>query len=481
MGDRLVLKGHRKLKTGASPELEMGLHLAEVVQYPNCAPLAGVLEYIGISGERRVLAILQSFIPNQGDGWTYSLEYLRRHLEQHRTAPASDAPPLNAHEGFLDMIRTLARRTAELHIALAAHTGNAGFDPEPLERADYDGYRQRALAEARSAFALLKANIDSVPAVDRQKAADVLTQEKHIIKRLEAPLNEMAGAIKIRIHGDFHLGQVLVTRNDFVIVDFEGEPGAGITTIEPPEPNARGTASLHYPIETPPGRNGIGPKLALTYDSDRVNSNGWLGVGWDLRMSSIEVDTRFGAPRYDGSEIYTLDGEMLTPTDTSSGITTYIRRVESSFDLIQRKNAGPTSYSWTVTDKSGTVYTYGSAPASRLADPRVQQGNIFRWYLDKVQDTYGNFMTIGYTHDANSLGTAPNAEPFDEVYPATIDYTAGPGVTAAYHVTFDLDAVGTRPDTTSSGRSGSHAISSEPSATRQCCQKSPSPRFDHAR
>ena len=227
IGDRLVLKGYRKLKAGASPELEMGLHLA-VVRYPNCAPLAGVLEYVDIGGERRVLAILQSFIPNQGDGWTYSLEYLRRHLEQHRTAPASDAPPLNAHEGFLEMIRTLARRTAELHIALAAQTGNAGFDPEPLERADYDGYRQRALAEARSAFALLKANIDLVPAVDRQKAADVLIQEKRIIKRLEAPLDEMTGAIKIRIHGDFHLGQVLVTRNDFVIVDFEGEPGAGV-------------------------------------------------------------------------------------------------------------------------------------------------------------------------------------------------------------------------------------------------------------
>jgi maltose alpha-D-glucosyltransferase/alpha-amylase len=228
MGDRLVLKGYRKLKAGASPELEMGLHLAEVVRYPNCAPLAGVLEYIGIGGERRVLAILQSFIPNQGDGWTYSLEYLHRHLEQHRTAPASDAPPLNAHEGFLDMIRTLARRTAELHIALATHTGNSDFDPEPLVRADYDGYRQRALAEARSAFTLLKANIDLVPAVDRQKAADVLTQEMRIIKRLGAPLNEMAGAIKVRIHGDFHLGQVLVTRNDFVIVDFEGEPGAGV-------------------------------------------------------------------------------------------------------------------------------------------------------------------------------------------------------------------------------------------------------------
>ena len=103
-----------------------------------------------------------------------------------------------------------------------------------------------------------------------------------------------------------------------------GEPGAGITMIQPPVANSSGSANLSYPIETPPARNGIGPSLALTYDSERVNANGWLGVGWDLKMSSIEIDTRFGVPKYDGTDIYSLDGAMLTPTTGGK----YKKRVE---------------------------------------------------------------------------------------------------------------------------------------------------------
>ena len=125
MGERLVLKGYRRLRAGASPELEMGLYLTEVVHFPNCAPLAGVLEYAGQRGRDRVLALLQAYVANQGDGWTHSLEYLRRHLEEHRTAPATDALPVNAHEAYLTLIRVLAARTAELHLALAVPTGNA--------------------------------------------------------------------------------------------------------------------------------------------------------------------------------------------------------------------------------------------------------------------------------------------------------------------------------------------------------------------
>jgi maltose alpha-D-glucosyltransferase/alpha-amylase len=228
MGERLILKGYRRLRPGASPELEMGLYLTEVVRYPNCAPLAGVLQYSGGDGKTHLLGLLQAYVANQGDGWTYSLEYLRRHLEVHRTAPATDALPINAHEAYLIMIRTLAKRTAELHRALATRTGNADFDPEPLTRADFDGYRQRALAEARNALGLLKSSIDEIPAADRDKANDVLAHQDRLIARLEASATEETQGQKIRIHGDYHLGQVLVTRNDFVIVDFEGEPGHSI-------------------------------------------------------------------------------------------------------------------------------------------------------------------------------------------------------------------------------------------------------------
>ncbi len=82
-----MLKGYRRLRVGMNPELEMGLYLTEVAHFANCAPLAGVLEYIANDGQTRLLAMLQAYVANQGDGWTYSLEYLRRHLEQYRTTP----------------------------------------------------------------------------------------------------------------------------------------------------------------------------------------------------------------------------------------------------------------------------------------------------------------------------------------------------------------------------------------------------------
>jgi maltose alpha-D-glucosyltransferase/alpha-amylase len=220
-----MLKGYRRLREGASPELEMGLYLTEVAHFPNCAPLAGVLEYSANGGQTKLLALLQGYIPNQGDGWNYSLEYLRRHLEQNRTAPVTDALPANAHEAYLGMIRVLATRTAELHLALARQTDDPVFAPQPLTRSDLDGYRQRALDEARNALDLLKSNLEQLTATDREKANAVLAQRDRVLERLTTWAAESAEGQKIRIHGDYHLGQVLITRNDFVIVDFEGEPG----------------------------------------------------------------------------------------------------------------------------------------------------------------------------------------------------------------------------------------------------------------
>jgi maltose alpha-D-glucosyltransferase / alpha-amylase len=225
MRERIMLKGYRRLRVGMNPELEMGLYLTEVAHYANCAPLAGVLEYVDNDGQTRLLAMLQAYVANQGDGWTYSLEYMRRHLEQYRTTPAGDALPVNAHEAYLILIRVLAVRTAELHRALARPTTDAAFSPQPLTRADIDAYRQRALEEARIALDLLAANLEAVPAADRERAAAVLAQRDQIMARIEACAKQAPSGMKIRVHGDYHLGQVLVTRNDFVLIDFEGEPG----------------------------------------------------------------------------------------------------------------------------------------------------------------------------------------------------------------------------------------------------------------
>jgi maltose alpha-D-glucosyltransferase / alpha-amylase len=225
IGERLMLKGYRRLRAGVNPELDMGLYLTEVAHYPNCAPLAGVLEYIGADGETRLLAMLQGYIANQGDGWTYSLEYVQRHLEQYRTTPIGDAAPANAHEAYLALIRVLAVRTAELHKALAQPTKNAAFSPQPLTRADIDAYRQRATDEARNALGMLATGLEPLSAGDRDRAGAVLAQADKVTARIEAFCSEVPPGVKLRIHGDYHLGQVLLTRNDFVIIDFEGEPG----------------------------------------------------------------------------------------------------------------------------------------------------------------------------------------------------------------------------------------------------------------
>ncbi len=225
LGERLILKGYRRLRSGASPELEMGRYLTDAVHYANCAPLAGMLEYQGKDGEPRLLAMLQSYVANQGDGWTWSLEYLRRHLEEHRTAPAIDTPPEHTHEAFLALIRVLAVRTAELHRALATPTQDAAFDPQPLTRPDLDAYQQRAADEAGNALGLLKTRLSELTPPDREKAGAILAAREEILRRMGACVAAESKGTKIRIHGDYHLGQVLLTRNDFILIDFEGEPG----------------------------------------------------------------------------------------------------------------------------------------------------------------------------------------------------------------------------------------------------------------
>ena len=223
------------------------------------------------------------------------------------------------------------------------------------------------------------------------------------------------------------------------------DPSSGITQIQPPVPNSQGTANLQFPIEVPAGRRGVQPNLDLAYSNE--GGNGWLGMGWDLKPSAIEIDTRFGVPSYQGAEVYMFDGEMLTTDPSGPGL--YRRRAESSFEIIQRNGSGPTGYSWTVKDKNGTTFVFGSSPASRLTDPDSSRGFIFRWYLESATDVFGNRMTYSYVPD-----TDPNQQ-FTQMYLSEIDYTSNinTGQTASFQVKFNLDPAA-RADAFSSARSG---------------------------
>ena len=227
------------------------------------------------------------------------------------------------------------------------------------------------------------------------------------------------------------------------------DPAAGIARIAPPAASSSGAAQVTFPIETPPGRRGIQPSVALTYSNEGGNS--WLGLGWDLKAPSIEIDTRFGVPRYDGHETYLLNGEMLTPT----GGGFYRKRAENTFDIIQRLGSDTSSYSWKVTDKNGTVYIYGSSSdpqdlkVSRLFDPDPESGHIFRWYLETVTDVFGNRMTYGYRR---YLGNGSEVQ----VHLDQISYTSNvnTGLAAAYNVRFWPDDALDRNDAFTTGRPG---------------------------
>jgi maltose alpha-D-glucosyltransferase / alpha-amylase len=230
-GDRLFLKFYRRVRAGINPEFEMGRFLTEVARFAHCVPLLGALEYVSeankdkreikdikdkkeikhqIKGreETATLALLQTYVPNQGDGWSYTLGYLDRFLED-RSAVVQAAPVENAHGAYLALMETLAGRTAGLHRALATRSGDPAFEPEPLTARDVESWKARVRKEAEDTFLLLK--------------NEKLEKEK-ILARIDACVAPRGPALKIRHHGDYHLGQVLLANNDFVIIDFEGEP-----------------------------------------------------------------------------------------------------------------------------------------------------------------------------------------------------------------------------------------------------------------
>jgi maltose alpha-D-glucosyltransferase/alpha-amylase len=211
LGDRLFLKCYRRLRAGVNPEFEIGRFLTEMAHFPHCVPLAGAVEYVS-QKESFTVALLQGYVPNQGDGWGYTLAYLERFLE---TAVAPGLDSKSIHGAYLTLMQTLATRTGELHRAFAIRSGDPAFEPEPLSAQDAEAWKAKVRAEAEETLALLQKN---------EKAQPLLARRNELFALIEACAAPKGAGLKTRHHGDYHLGQVLIANNDFVIIDFEGEP-----------------------------------------------------------------------------------------------------------------------------------------------------------------------------------------------------------------------------------------------------------------
>jgi maltose alpha-D-glucosyltransferase/alpha-amylase len=219
LGERLFLKAYRRLQPGLSPELEMGRYLTDVVDYANCVPVAGSVDFHAADGQVWTLALLQGRLINQGDAWTYTVEQLERLLEV--PSPATGAAPVDVP---VERFEVLARRVAELHVALARPSRDPAFDPEPVQAADLARWTAAVHDECRRTLALLDQCRGSWAAPLDALAAQVVQAGPALLARIDTMVHAAPLGLKTRIHGDLHLEQVLVSRDDFVIIDFEGEP-----------------------------------------------------------------------------------------------------------------------------------------------------------------------------------------------------------------------------------------------------------------
>ena len=225
LGERLFLKGYRRSRAGVNPDMELPRYLTQV-GFRSIPRLAGAVEYVSPQSPSVTLAALFAFVRNQGDGWTYALNHLERFAGTLvvESTPAVEAP----HALFMTQMHTLGRRVGELHAALALDTNNADFRPEPIGSGDLGEWRDSILAEAALTFDLLQQHAAALPVTVQGKAQELAAQQQHVMKRIRDLTQGKVGAYKTRYHGDLHLGQVLLTADDFLITDFEGEPARSI-------------------------------------------------------------------------------------------------------------------------------------------------------------------------------------------------------------------------------------------------------------
>ncbi len=245
-GDRLIMKIFRRQQAGINPDTEIGRYLTEETGFRNIAPFGGAIEY-NSGAATYTIAMLQGLVANEGDGWQWTLDELDRYYEGRigEVFPANEAATLpsdflslselslpkavrDSVGIYLDAAATLGRRTGELHVALGSATTDEAFAPEPFTAKDSECLRIQLIENATRAFEALKDNLSRLPDEMVEPAGLVLSRRSFIFERLHLLTSSETGGMRARVHGDYHLGQVLRAKSDFVILDFEGEPAKSL-------------------------------------------------------------------------------------------------------------------------------------------------------------------------------------------------------------------------------------------------------------
>lgn len=240
--DQYFFKMYRQIEMETNPDMEMLRFLSEHTSFPNSPRYAGSVEFKETNGKAVVFGLMEEKVESQGEAWGMAVDSVGRFFERVMTKAKNERVPKlitksamrfeEAPEmiqefigrGFYERVFRLGQRTAEMHLALASDATDAAFAPEVFtanyQRAMYSSLRK----QTRERFDLLKKSLDKLDEPTQKLAAKVLGMEKMILECFKEVYEIRIEAIKTRIHGNFHLGQVLFTGKDFSVIDFEGEP-----------------------------------------------------------------------------------------------------------------------------------------------------------------------------------------------------------------------------------------------------------------
>jgi maltose alpha-D-glucosyltransferase / alpha-amylase len=243
-----VVKLFRRLVSGINPEIEVGRFLTDTVAFPNTPPLLGAVE-LTENETRSAVAVVHGFVQNQGDAWTVTSAYLDRFVEEQRLLTAEVAEHSDEETAYARRMEQVGRRVAELQLALASRDDVIDFAPEPITADDVRDWADRLLERADRTLDELAHRRSDLREDDRRLTDELLSRRRTLPGRLRELLPEGADTVKIRHHGDFHLGQMLIVKDDVFIIDFEGEPRRSIEDRRGKAPAARDVAGLIRSID----------------------------------------------------------------------------------------------------------------------------------------------------------------------------------------------------------------------------------------
>ena len=218
--DKVILKVYRRLRAGIQPDIEVARFLTDVAGFDGTPAFLGEIALRPDGSEATSLGAAFAYVANQGDAWGALTNALDRHLQDAATGSEDEAPP---YLPALGVAEALGRRTAGMHRALAHPSDDPAFTAEPLTPADLTAICDEVRVETVATLDRLQ-GMTGLPERAAEHARQILDRRDRLISRIDAVSRMTPSGQRTRIHGDYHLGQVLMAQNDVMIIDFEGEP-----------------------------------------------------------------------------------------------------------------------------------------------------------------------------------------------------------------------------------------------------------------